>query len=255
MRISTWSIVSRIAAFLLVFALLGGVYLVITGPLFKIHHVYVQASDIVKLDTKFLNDEQNLLFLDEAKIVRELKRQSPLIKNVKLTKKYPDNLEVELTFREPVATIEKVDKVFLLDSEGMILPAELNLNHKPLPRVTCAVRVPSVGQILTQPDVLHGLQLISQFSVIEIELAELKCDKNQSELVTNVTRIIFLPETNVHQLTDSLQFLFKQFRIEGTYPKVVDLRFSKPVLIREEWQNATGSGESSSSSEINIPAP
>ena len=77
-----------------------------------------------------------------------------------------------------------------------------------------------------------GIRIIDQLDELDfLQVQSLDCGKNElPSIYIDGTEVVYPADKEISDLVTSLQLLFKQFRIEGKYPKRVDLSFDKPVL-------------------------
>lgn len=183
-----------------------------------------------------------LILLDTSEIVEEVASISPWIKNVQAVKKYPWTLVIKVTERTPVVTFIKDDVQLLIAEDGMVLPNRPGQDFLSRVKLDCDVsQIP--GQLIDKSQVITGLATIKSLKENhEIEIESLRCvDDDRYQIATSKTIIEYGAQNDSDKIVSSLQVLFRQFRIEGTWPKRVDLRFDKPLLVMEEYVPSTES--------------
>lgn len=183
-----------------------------------------------------------LILLDTNELVEEVKSISPWIKNVHAIKKYPWTLVIKVTERTPVATFTKDEVQYLISEDGMVLPIRGGNNLVPAVKLDCVVDQ-SPGQLIDKSQIFTGLAVIKSLTQNQdVMIESLLCvNDDRYQITTSKTIIEYGRQNDSETIVSSLQVLFRQFRIEGTWPKRVDLRFDKPLLVMEEYVPSTES--------------
>jgi len=94
--------------------------------------IFFQVSAIdVSGDTRYKSEElikstgvkegDNMFFLDTKQIAEDLKKEYPYLDTVKLHRKMPSTLQIEVTDRTEALSLEQKDKYFILDLTGKVL--------------------------------------------------------------------------------------------------------------------------------------
>lgn len=213
----------RAGIILLVIALLSWV----ATAFFAIRTVEVIGSAVeVSLDETKMT--KNLLLFPSQKIRERLLRDNPLLKNVIIRKKYPHTLVIEFVKRRAAAVLLTGDQTVVLDEDGVVLP--LSEKGDSLPMIILDVGGVPVGQAVTDGGVLVSLQMMRGLgdawhigSITKRESGLLVAKYQESE-------IFFTQEKDPAVLSATLQTLLTGFRIKGSLPKVIDLRFDKPIV-------------------------
>jgi hypothetical protein len=112
--------------------------------------------------------EKRLSILDDAfmNVVKDAFALHPWIKSVdKITKQYPAGVQVDVTFRTPVAAVEMASEAGMLlvplDNEAVVLPpADVpEIRKRYLPRIQNLVDRPAIGQKWENPRVQGAVDL------------------------------------------------------------------------------------------------
>lgn len=194
---------------------------------FAIRTVEVIGSGVeVSLDEAKLT--KNLLLFPAQKIRERLLHDNPLLRDVVIRKKYPHTLVIEPVKRVAAAVLVTGDQSIVLDREGVVLPQ--SERESTLPAVIMDVGTVHTGQAVTDSGVLVSLRLIEGLgdswhivSITKQESGLLVAKYQESE-------IFFTQEKDPVALSATLQTLLAGFRIKGSLPKVIDLRFDKPIV-------------------------
>lgn len=194
---------------------------------FTIRTVEVIGSEVeVSLDETKLT--KNLLLFPSQKIRERLLHDNPLLRNVLIRKKYPHTLVIEPVKRRAIAVLATGDQSVILDSDGVVLPQREI--QRSLPTVIMSIGTVHIGQSVTDGGVMVSLRLLEGLgdswhivSITKQESGFLIAKYQESE-------IFFTQEKDPVALSATLQTLLTGFRIKGSLPKIIDLRFDKPIV-------------------------
>ena len=176
--------------------------------------------------------DRNLLFLNKVKWKEEIERENPILKKVEIKKEFPSQVLIKFEKRKGRAVIFEPNSSnsFLIDDEGVIL--EKQKEEKKLPVIIASLQNFKIGDRIKNKNITFVLDLIlvleeraeeSRFEFDEI-LKTLKITLSEKIL------ILISLERGKKKTIYSLQMLLKKFKIEGNWPKKIDLRFEKPIL-------------------------
>ena len=194
----------------------------------------------------FLKKPRNLLFIFPQALTTEIKREFPVVRNVIIHKEFPNTLRIEIEERKPLFIMNEDQKQLLIDPDGVLMPNSSRFMEKNLIHVACGVHQSDRVRVTDS-------SLVSLFSLVAILQKDLPLSVTNVVCVDQYTAVMTIGKTNIKislpiekqaALTNSLQFLFKQFRIEGKYPYGIDLRFAKPVLTLEQEEVESSASDS-----------
>ncbi|OGG18030.1 hypothetical protein A3D78_00850 [Candidatus Gottesmanbacteria bacterium RIFCSPHIGHO2_02_FULL_39_14] len=213
--------------FLLLIILLVGLNIIWEG--FKIKKIYLISSNN-KVSGLSVFNGTNLLFLNSEKIINLILAKNIYLKNVKLTKKFPGVLFLELTWRQPVARLMSYDKPLFIDAEGF--PAENNTSVDTFPQIYLS----SVTLSGKTPDwrLLKAISLINELHKGDLFLSRVNFVDNNSEinvLIDDSVEVLLPYNFDPLSTGASLQTIISRFRIEGKFISKIDFRFEKPLVI------------------------
>ncbi|MBI5619939.1 FtsQ-type POTRA domain-containing protein [Candidatus Gottesmanbacteria bacterium] len=211
-----------------------GIILIVTFVLYRIvttafviRTVEVIGSGVeVSLDESKLT--KNLLLFPAQKIRERLLHDNPLLRDVVIRKKYPHTLVIEPVKRSATALLVTGDQSVLLDSEGVVLPqSEI---REPLPTIIINIGTVHIGQSVTDYGIAVSLRLLQKLGDSWYISLITKHEGGLLVAKYRETEIFFTQEANPAALIATLQTLLTGFRIKGSLPKVIDLRFDKPIV-------------------------
>ena len=211
----------------------------ISDPRFKIADVSFRGHNSL-MEEQLLNwlgpiHGENLFTYDLTKTSERL-AEHPWILSASVQRKFPQEIQIELTERVPYARV-KFEKVFLMDNFGVILSEETP-KYKDLPLITqsnkgAMPRNFSGDKVIQSLKFMHYFNKLSFFKNNPMDIAELKGD----------SRIIFFTRNRDLQIQMSMEALKEGFRkfmivldtLEGENMKIqmIDLSFKDQVVVRD----------------------
>lgn len=119
---------------LLLAVILGGVVFALTSPIFNIKDIQVLNNDQVNSETIIslseLSTEQNIFKFSSNKVIEKIK-ENPYIENVKIHRKFPNIIQIDIEERIPTYSIDYVGRYAIINNQGYVL--EISDNNKELP--------------------------------------------------------------------------------------------------------------------------
>lgn len=194
---------------------------------FTIRDIVVDAPGMtIELDKQKFG--KNLLFLPTGKLRQELLDAYPLLGEVTFERKFPGTLTVHLTKRSAYVFLQSNGNNYELDEQGLVLgPVDSTAGKTTMffdiGILPAGSRVVDgrVGAALSFMRPLKNPSLITRIEPRDSQSIQAKLGN------TN----IFLPQNgDLSAKADTLQIIMEGFRMKGTLPTVIDLRFDKPVI-------------------------
>lgn len=194
---------------------------------FTIRDIIVDAPGMtIELDREKFG--KNLLFLPVSTFRKELLSTYPLLKDVSFERKFPGTLVVHLMKRPTFVLIESAGNIYELDEYGLILGSVGRKDTHPL--LVFDVGILSTGGRVTDDRVEAALSFLRQMNG-NAGISVIAPRDTQSLFAKLGNTNIFLPQTgDLSAKADTLQIIREGFRMKGTLPTVIDLRFEKPVI-------------------------
>ncbi len=216
----------KVFAVILLIALLAVGLFYAQSKLFEIQNIEIVGEGVtIVLDEDKI--AKNLLFFPSHKVREMLLSQNTLLSDVRFIKKFPHTLMIEPTVRTPIAVLRTQGQAVPIDQTGIILPGAPELA---MPVLLFDVGLVHEGQKLTDPRVLQSLRFVSEIGgSLAISSVTTK-DGRILVAVYEQSDILFTQDAGVPTLTSTLQTLLTGFRIKGLMPKIIDLRFDKPIV-------------------------
>lgn len=214
------------------------------SSLFAAKTIIIEGNQALVQEAPVIN-EKSLLHLDIPRLREDLLKQYPMVADITIRKQLPNTLYLKITERMPLVYWQGDTKIFI-DKTGKILPMP---NGKDIPTelINCSFSERAIGMTIADSTTLVVIKQASEFiEKLSEPIDKIACSSQKDTAEITISDLVILLPTNKENstLVSSLQFLLKQFRIEGNRPKKIDLRFEKPVLISEVAQVASPSSES-----------
>lgn len=112
----------------------GGIVFALTSPIFNIKNINVLNNNQLSSDTIIslseLKQEENI-FKFYSKKVKDKIKENPYIENVKIHRKLPSTIEIEIEEREPKYSVDFMGKYAYINKQGYLL--EISEDSKQLP--------------------------------------------------------------------------------------------------------------------------
>jgi cell division septal protein FtsQ len=201
-------------------------YLCITR-VFSIQVIEVIGHNIqLVIDNKKI--PKNLLFFPSDRIRKEILRDNSLLADIQFQKVFPHTLKIRPVIRIPFARLLVDTRMVLVDRIGVVLQDGDEGQHLPL--ISVSIRPFRVGETLTDPKVQLALTILD-LSKSYLTVTSIINTDGSTYLVKDAKTDIFITQDKpISGTLATLQMLMTGFRIKGTLPTVVDLRFDKPIV-------------------------
>lgn len=204
-----------------------GIFAII-DRVFRIQEIQVTGASVtVEVDPKKLT--KNLLFFPRDLVRSELLSDNPLLSDVVITKKYPHTLIFTLSVRTPVARLQIISRQLLVDGRGVVL-GENSAATNLLPVIAIPIEVAQPGATIQDARIISALSFIQEIGS-SLPLTQISAFDSTSLLAKiGNTDILFREDASMRETATTLQTIFSGFRIKGTLPTRIDLRFDKPIV-------------------------
>jgi cell division septal protein FtsQ len=173
--------------------------------------------------------EHNLLFIRPEKLKADILTNNNQIENIQITKKYPDTLSITVSLRKASARVTTSTRTAIIDSRGVMLGFARS-DSGSLPMLDFGVPDVPDGTTFTDTRVLSGIAIIRDISSIAPITSMYLADTSSIRAIYGKTSIFFPLNTEYSALATTLQTLIARFRMKGSMPASIDLRFDKPVI-------------------------
>lgn len=232
---------------LLVLLVMGVIYLVVFSPLFKITSVRLNSIKYQdqKIVEKIISDykdgfilNHNLVTINDSGLKKKIS-EVPGIKSVQISKKYPNELSVNVTERAPAFVWQVLDHKYLVDETGMIW-ADYEDKFRDSPVVVDIKNIPTeVGKKPVPSEfsqfvmnVSRDFKTMTGFNISKMEVidttSELKVYSSSSWYAYfDTTRSAKNELTNLNRILDEVKKSSKSKTLE-----YVDLRIDNKIFYK-----------------------
>ncbi len=194
--------------------------------LFDIRNIEVVGSEVkVEIDERRI--AKNLFFFPGDKLRDQILNDNPLIQNVTFKKQFPHTLVIVVDLRKPIALVRTPSGIMGIDKTGVLLAG--SENEKTLPKLQFELPEAVAGQKVPDRKILESLDFIS-FTQNFITLESVEASGAAILAKSSKINIIIAQNANMRETATTLQTLLVGFRIKGTLPAIIDLRFDKPIV-------------------------
>lgn len=210
-----------------VVAVASGLFAWGVNALFTIRNVEVSGEGIaVIVDQAKL--PKNLLFFPVKQVTEQIRKDYPLVGSVILKKKYPSTLVITAVPRKPFAVAGIGRETYLLDADGVVLTQYPT--NTGLPTIRIAMPDVQQGVTISNPAVSAAVLFLRE-TVSVVPISDIIIFNNSAlQAQAESMSIVFAQSGDIPALARTLQTMTVGFRIKGTLPKTIDLRFDKPVV-------------------------
>jgi cell division septal protein FtsQ len=194
--------------------------------IFKIRRIELVGEGI-KLNVDDKKMSQNIIFISTDRIKNDILTEHPEIQYIHISKKLPDTLVIGISTRRPAAHILLLGTTKLVDDQGKIMNYTLPLNQiYPTIHLNGYNSVEQIDSRIIKR-ILDLLTYISRYEKILVITID---NSGYYQLKIDKTDIIIPQNMDIYTTETTLQTLLTRFRMKGTVPTQIDLRFDKPVI-------------------------
>jgi len=221
-------------------ALVGGLVLILKSDFWKISRIECRqnenpCSPELWTEITSLTFGKNIIFFPTEAVKKEIFREKPTLKAVKIKKKLPNKLIFELKEREGIVALglEGEQGFYIVDSEGVLLAKTKN-SSLPLILLSQPIGL-DIGQKIEEEEILRAINFLTnlRLNLFEPKQARIISPFSLEVLLKGDVTLLFSLKKEAQIQLDSLQFIFSRSKIEGKTIRKIDLRFDKPVLTYE----------------------
>lgn len=216
----------------------GTIHVFRNNDYFKIRSVSLDSSlqFINKRDFRNLMGK-NIFDIDLKAVQRRLSYKYPRASDLKIVKRFPNQIAVVAKQRFPFVQIQVDGKIIILDEKGVMLSEEEKVNKK-LPLVV-GVRLYRQkivrGSMFKGTDVQIALEITKRFQAVKnlSRYSIVKIDtQNLSKILLTLSNDadVILDRNKIAQKTRILGVVLSQDQLDLKHVKYIDLRFKEPII-------------------------
>ena len=215
-----------------------GIYFLRHSDYFTVKDIWYESS-LKSIESSELSNlkGKSLLQIDLKKIQRQLELRYPQFGQLRVLKRFPNQILVVAQKRSPFAQARIEARNITLDEKGVVLSTTEGLdNHLPLITGVSALRARILaGSLIESRDLQLALTVIKIFKTDKV-LSKYRIFKID---VSNLSEIYFYIVDNLKIIIDEEDFdhklkmlglLLSQAKLEPNSVRYIDLRFKEPIL-------------------------
>ncbi|MCX7955884.1 MAG: FtsQ-type POTRA domain-containing protein [Patescibacteria group bacterium] len=179
--------------------------------------------------------KQQIFLLNEEEIKNILLRKNPDLKDVKIEKKYPNSIIINIFKDEEIAFLEADIGYFYLSENGKIIFKSKNKKNESLPRINFYQKLIFnnylPGEKIYFKEILSSLKILKKMNEIDVKIISI--DINGVDMILfnlENEKIFFGVEKDIDFQFFQFKKIFTYLKIEGKKYKEIDLRFDKPII-------------------------
>jgi hypothetical protein len=227
-RATFWRKFGRIVGHILLFCLFSAAVWWLGIWAFTIKNIVVIGTNIqVQVDETRL--PKTLLLFPAAKLRAQLLTDNPILADLQFQKKYPHTLIIVPTLRTAIVRLQITGRQVLLDESGIVL-MDADSSSVSLPCIFVPLPVVQIGRKIDDRRVTAGIDFITGMrQIVPIQMINIE-DGSSLRAKSDTLTIVFPQDGDMGATLATLQTLLAGFRIKGTLPTFIDLRFDKPLV-------------------------
>ena len=171
------------------------------------------------------------------KLQKNLVELNPIIAKVEVTKVYPNRLNLNLKTVKPIVAIKVADEYILLAVNGRILQ-KLKVKPSALTEVFYYQQLfkeqIKIGELLGYKDLQIAIRFVDILSSFGYKVK--RVDINSFYMIRleleDSREILVTTEKNIQKQEYQIGAILRQFKVDGTNFKRIDVRYDKPVMTK-----------------------
>ena len=212
------------------------VSILIYAQIFKIKKINFK-DDNNCINSQVLNKElgingKNLIVFNTNSLINKIKENYSCVDQVKVSKKYPNFIDIEIQTKEPIVLVEGTQ--LTLREDGLISEQG---SLKNLPKIFLPETIKAqAGAKIENPQVSFALKTTRELLKSDFTPTAIRILKPPDIAIydSKGTIVLFSQEKAVDIQVDSLQSVFAKAKIDPTKIAKIDLRFENPVVTTKQ---------------------
>ncbi len=192
---------------------------------------YINAKDFEHVVEENIRTQKYFSF-NNVQLEKILKSNFLAIKNVKITKKFPASIKIQVQERTPIAmVIDKEQSNYLIDADGYVLG--LTDGHSTeLPTVNYENKL-FVGQFIDVNIIPIALQILNAAKSSNVKVSSVSFKPDYSSFYSGTTQVYLNNSGDISRSLKIVAQMLAQSAIEGKKVTKVDLRYDKVIVSYE----------------------
>ena len=202
--------------------------LIAEATYFKVSQVEVRGDpeNLVSAEVVASVIGTNIILFPESQIKAKLS-SSLTLERVEFDKQFPGKITVTVYFRKPLFSWQSSQGRFLVDRAGV---AYKEAGTESLPQVSDQDSSVKLGERLSEGEINLVTRLLNavvgKFTPLVIKIT----GRDVSLILSSNMEVLLTANGSLDREISALQLITTQAKIEGKIPRLVDLRYSKPLV-------------------------
>ncbi len=212
------------------------------SPRFKIKEIsYDPAISFMRSSRLNMLKGKSIFTVNLKAFEQYLQEQYPEISQIRLVRRFPDQIFVLARRRQPLAELRTKSKDVVVDSDGVAISFTPINVKEPLPIVGgLADNLPfALGSSVKSQDVQIALKIIKNFEankylapyrIIKMDITNL----SQIEFYMTDSFRVIVDQSNIDEQMRMLSFMLAQAKLKMDEVSYLDLRFKEPIISKKQ---------------------
>lgn len=174
---------------------------------------------------------RSIFFLDPSAVEAKIKESFLAVSAVSIQKELPDKVHVKISVRKPLAIVEDKNKArFLVDGEGLLFQ---QATKESLPVIKLGEDFEgSLGLKLSvsEQGISSYLKTLDIVASKGLKTKAIYLHSGTIELILKKTTVWLDSGGDINEQLELLTQILQRYSLSGRTPRMVDLRFSRPVV-------------------------
>ena len=213
-------------------------YLLTHSKYFSIQMVMLDSSLSFIDKNDFANlSGKNIFTLDLNKIQRHLGFKYPQVSDLRVVRKFPNQIHIQAKPRFPAAQVQSSSKILTLDERGIVLASSdkkdeklpyISVPHDNYPRYKLGLPLGS-SEHRVGLDIINSFKInraLSSYAISQIDIESL----SKIDVYLSNKLHVILDASKVEQKMRMLGIILAQGQVDLKEVKYIDLRFKEPIV-------------------------
>jgi cell division septal protein FtsQ len=195
--------------------------------------VHVKREECLEMIQPYL--AKGFMGVELPKLQSQLLAHYPILAKVRVTRKWPNILQVQLTEREPLARLVTRDAQFLVDAQAAVFQADLAAAKQSL-KVTFRGEVNNVPEMLQIYRLISNKLLTLSPHLTITELRYLHPGNGINVVLSNGVEIVLGQKQHLAERLKRFELFYKKLLLQSAQhnkkPVYIDTRYSNGVAVK-----------------------
>lgn len=193
-------------------------------------NVFVSINDMQNMCNSRLIGK-NILFVNTSKTSLDLVNSFLASKSIKIQKRLPKTIIIEIEEREPMAILQKPDSddLYLIDKEGFVLGLSSE-SFSALPKAYYEDDI-KIGNFINKDIAPVYLEIVETSKKENLNATSMSINGKYTRMFFNDVEVKLSNGKNIPESLKVISALIKDYALRGKPLKSIDLRFDKVIVL------------------------